>query len=132
MDAAKAGLLGGVRGEVVEEGRSVHVLERRPATADGVEEPGRRRVVQVAADAGGAVQRGGRVRAQPFADGRQREAATVVLVQHAVGGQAAQHPVSAARPCTPRARRHVVAVEASLGEQVGDAELGRDVHQLGR
>lgn len=77
--------------EVGEERASVHLLEPRPAGPYGIQQSGRRAVVEVSARDHGSPQRAGYTRPQQLAHCGQREQITGELVEHPLGGQTAQH-----------------------------------------
>jgi hypothetical protein len=127
----EAGRAVGVGGEVLEEALAVDVLEGRPALGRCAQQPRGRQPVQLAARHGGSAQRAGDAVAQTLPEGGEGEAPVVVLGEDVVEHEPAQHAheqvgVGAHRvgDLTTRPR--------SVRQDVGHAELGGDVEQLGR
>ena len=102
-----------------------------PPSDRRAQQPGGRRPVQLAAHEDRSAQRARDAVAQALADRGEREAAVAVLREHVLEHEAAQHArervgVGAHRLGDLATRPRAV------GEDVGHAELRRDVEQLGR
>ena len=121
----KGSLSIGVLGEVVEEPLPVNVLEGGASSLDGLQEPATRGVVHLATGESGAVDR-----CEALADRRQGESPVVVLHQHLIGHQA---PQDADQRIAVGAHRvgDLLAATGPVGEDIGNAELGRHIEELG-
>ena len=79
-------LMVGVAGQVLEEALPVDTIERRPSPQHAVQQSGRRAVVQLAPDEGGALQR-----RESFPHRCEGEPPVALLGEHVVDHQAPQH-----------------------------------------
>jgi hypothetical protein len=120
------GLALGMPGEVVEEALAVDVLVGGAALPHRLQQPGRRVVVHLAPGEGRTVHQ-----AQTGSELGEGEPPVLLLGQDVVGHQAPQHAhqgivvgAHGVGDLGPGPR--------SVGKHVGDAELRRDVQELGR
>ena len=115
-----------VTGEVLEEALTVDMFEGGASFAHGVQQPGRGVVVHLAAGEGRA-----RPRPQALADRREREPPVLLLGQHVVRDQPPEHTNQSVAVGAHRVGDLRPAL-GSVGQHVGDAELGRHVQELRR
>ena len=110
--------------EVLEELRSVDVLERNPAGEHGVEQASDGPVVQITAQQRRTLQH-----AETLTDRREPEPPVIRLRQHVLGGEAAQHPRQRRRVGADRGG-DVGSAPRSVAQHVGDPEAGGHVQEL--
>ena len=120
----------GVSGEVVEDARAVDVVERGLPGAHGVQQVAPRspvRFVEQELDGGPQGPRDARAQCGPHRG--QGEAARPDLVEHSDPRQEQQDSAEAWR-MRPRRVGQLVDLPRSVGQEVGNLELGRDVDRL--
>jgi hypothetical protein len=121
----------GVLAVVAEEANPVHAVECRLPRPHGVQQVPPRAPERLAAvEQHARPHRVRRVAAERLGHRRQDEPPVVRLREHARAGQQPQHAVERRRVGPGRAGE-VVRGARPAGEEIGDAQLGRDVDRLG-